>query len=152
VKLNNVTSVYFSPTGNSKKCVLAVAESIGRNVKEIDMTKISAFNDEVEFGLNDFVVFAAPVYGGRLYKGFVEKLKKFKGNFAKCAAVVTYGNRDYDDALIEFKNLLIEQDFVPMGFGAIVGRHTYGNIELKRPYDPMWDMYIDEFDDYEGSN
>ena len=45
------------------------------------------------------------------FKGFycspnaAEKIKKFKGNLAKCAVVVTYGNRDYDDALIEFKNI-----------------------------------------------
>ena len=133
MKLNDVKAVYFSPTGNSKKCALAAAEAIGRNITEIDMTKIAAFDKEIEFGINDFVVFAAPVYGGRLFKEFAEKISKLKGNLAKCAVIVTYGNRDYDDALLEFKNLLIEQNFVPLGFAAIVGRHTYGTIQVKRP-------------------
>lgn len=42
----------------------------------------------------------------------------------------------------------IEEAF-PELFDSVVIKN---NIELKRPYDPIWDMYIDEFDDYEGSN
>ncbi len=133
MKLNKAIAVYFSPTGNSRKCALATAGVVGRNIEEIDLTKPVSFNESMKFDINDFIVFSAPVYGGRLFKGFAEKLSKLNGNFAKCIGIVTYGNRDYDDALLEMKNILIERNFIPLGFGAIVGRHTYGQIQVDRP-------------------
>ena len=133
MKLNKAIAVYFSPTGNSRKCALATAGVVGRNIEEIDLTKPVSFNESMKFDINDFIVFSAPVYGGRLFKGFAEKLSKLNGNFAKCIGIVTYGNRDYEDALLEMKNILIERNFIPLGFGAIVGRHTYGQIQVDRP-------------------
>ena len=133
MKLNKAIAVYFSPTGNSKKCALATAGVIGRNIEEIDLTKTVSFDEGMKFDINDFIVFSAPVYGGRLFKGFAEKLHNMNGNFAKCIGIVTYGNRDYDDALLEMKNILIDSNFIPLGFGAIVGRHTYGHIQTDRP-------------------
>ena len=133
MKFKEAFAVYFSPTGNSRKCAVETASTIGRSVREVDMTKASAEFENMEFGINDFVVFSAPVYGGRLYKGFAERLGGLKGNLAKCAVIVTYGNRAYDDALLEFKNILIERGFIPLGFAAIVGRHTYGQIQVDRP-------------------
>ena len=133
MRLNNATAVYFSPTGNSKKCALSAAGVIGRNIEEIDLTKADSLPDGMSFDINDFIVFSAPVYGGRLYKGFAEKLTRLNGNLAKCIGIVTYGNRDYDDALLEMKNILIDREFIPLGFGAVVGRHAYGQIQTQRP-------------------
>ncbi len=133
MKFNKVLALYFSPTGNSRKCAVSTAAKLGRKVEEIDFTKISSVNTEIEFNVNDCVVFAAPVYGGRLYKEFADKIRKLNGNLAKCIVIVTYGNRDYEDALLEFKNLLIERHFIPLSLAAIVGKHTYGDIQVERP-------------------
>ncbi len=47
--------------------------------------------------------------------------------------VVTYGNRDYDDALLELSDLVKARGFVVKGAAAAVGRHTYGEIQVTRP-------------------
>ena len=133
MKLSKVTAVYFSPTGNSKKCALAIARNLSRNVEAVDITKRSDCPESLEFGMYDFVVIACPVYSGRLYKGFVERLKHIKGNRSKCIAIVTYGNRHYDDAVMELRDTLIDQDFMPIACAALVGRHTYGEIQVDRP-------------------
>lgn len=72
MKLNKAVAVYFSPTGNSRKCALATAGVVGRNIEEIDLTKPVSFNESMKFDINDFIVFSAPVYGGRLFKGFAK--------------------------------------------------------------------------------
>ncbi len=143
MKLNKVTAIYFSPTGNSKKSALAIAGDLSRNVEEIDITKISQCPESLNFGPRDFTVIAAPVYGGRLYKGFVERIKHIRGGFGKCVAIVTYGNRHYDDAIMELRNVLIDQNFIPIGCAALVGRHTYGEIQTDRPN-------YDDFVEYKG--
>mgnify|MGYP002799423549 CR=1 FL=1 len=45
---------------------------------------------------------------------------------------VTYGNRHYDDALIELFDLVREQGFRPLAAAALVGQHTYGHIQVGR--------------------
>ena len=39
--------------------------------------------------------------------------------------VVVYGNREYEDALLELKNLAIEQGFSRVAAGAFIGEHSY---------------------------
>ena len=43
--------------------------------------------------------------------------------------VVVYGNRDFDDALLELKNLVIESGFTPIAGGAFVGEHSFSTEE-----------------------
>jgi hypothetical protein len=45
--------------------------------------------------------------------------------------VVVYGNRDYEDALIELHDISITQGFVPVAAGAFIAEHSYST--TKRP-------------------
>lgn len=126
----SVTAVSFSPTGNSRKSVCAIAKALGETYKEVDLT---GQGREKQFGSDDMVVFGAPVYGGRLFKGFVERLAGITGDKTPCVVTVTYGNRDYDDALLEFCDLLTAKGFLPIAAAALIGEHTYGRIQVGRP-------------------
>ena len=66
----------------------------------------------------------APVYGGRLPQTAVERFRKLHGNQTPAVLVVTYGNRDYDDALLELKDVLVEQGFRPLTAAAVVAEHN----------------------------
>lgn len=125
-----VTAVYFSPTDTGRKGVCAVAGTLADTYNELDLTCHDA---EAQFGSSEVVVFGAPVYGGRLFKGFTERLSGLRGDKTPCIVTVTYGNRDYDDALLEFCDSVTAQGFVPIAAAALVGQHTYGNIQAGRP-------------------
>ncbi|MEG1993678.1 MAG: 4Fe-4S binding protein, partial [Oscillospiraceae bacterium] len=129
----NVYGIYFSPTGTSKKGVLTIAGEFSEQVNIIDMTKLSAKISKSEFDENDIVVFGGHVYSGRLYSEFAEKLRCLKGKNTPCIITVTYGNRDFDDALIEMYDIVKECGFIPFAGGALVAQHTYGEIAIGRP-------------------
>lgn len=126
----SVTAIYFSPTDTSRKGACTIARTFKNTYRELDLTCQRA---KVQFCSNEVVVFGAPVYGGRLFKGFVERLSGVQGDKTPCIVTVTYGNRDYDDALLEFCDLVTAQGFVPVAAAALIGQHTYGSIEVGRP-------------------
>ena len=63
----------------------------------------------------------------------VPRLSGLKGNGTPCILVATYGNRHYDDALVEMEDIAREHGFAVKGSAALVGRHTYGEIQTERP-------------------
>lgn len=130
MRVNKVTAVYFSPTGNSKKTAVAMAETIGKEIEEIDVTVMPS---DAEFTKEDFVIFSAPVYAGRIPNVARERLERFKGNDTPCILIATYGNREFDDALLEMADMFKEQGFVIKGAAGLIGRHTYGEIQVDRP-------------------
>lgn len=131
-----VTAVYFSPTGNTKKSVEAMAGAIGDGTYEvIDLTPAGHAQVVREFAEDDFVIFGMPVYGGRIPAAAAPRLAGLKGNGTPCILAATYGNRHYDDALVEMEDIARNQGFVIKGAAALVGRHTYGSIQMDRPND-----------------
>lgn len=126
----NLYSIYFSPTGNSKLAANIIALERKFFFEEFDVTTVSV---EKEFNSEEYVIFSAPVYGGRLPALAAERFKKFKGNDTKAIICVTYGNRDYDDALLELKDICTAQGFKVVAAAAVVGKHTYGQIAVDRP-------------------
>jgi DUF1009 family protein len=51
-----------------------------------------------------------------------------EGNGALAAAVVLYGNRNYDDALIELKDILTGRGFKVIAAGAFIGEHAFSTV------------------------
>lgn len=113
-------SIYFSPTGGTKK----VVEHIGKqfeNVTEIDISiEITDYAMEKE----DFCIIGVPSFGGRVPSIAIQRLHQLKGNKTPALFVVTYGNRAYEDTLIELKNVMEAQGFVCIGAAAIVAEHS----------------------------
>ena len=132
MKRKKATIVYFSPTGNTRKTLEAMAEAVGEQTVCIDLTA-DLKGPVCQFQKDDFVIFGAPVYGGRIPAAARERFLGLKGDRTPCLAVVTYGNRDFDDALLELTDLAVSQGFVVKGAAAAVGRHTYGEIQTDRP-------------------
>ena len=129
--MKKIVLVYFSPTGNTRKSLEAMAEPFGGATDVVDLTV-----DESPvrtFGEEDVVILGTPVYGGRIPSVARARLAGIRGQGTRCLAVVTYGNRHYDDALLELADLAREQGFVVAGAAALVGRHTYGEIQTERP-------------------
>ncbi len=65
---------------------------------------------------------------------FIERLSKIKGNGAKVVVVAVYGNREFDDALLELKNTSEKIGFkVIAGIGAIAQHSIANTIGEGRP-------------------
>jgi ferredoxin len=65
-----------------------------------------------------------PVYAGRVPNVSLERLAALKGSGQKAVAVVVYGNREYDDALLETKNALEANGFHVIAAAAFIAEHS----------------------------
>lgn len=128
-----VTAVYFSPTGNTKKSTEAMAAALSDDYESLDLTILANEKAERQFEADDFVIFGMPVYAGRIPMAAAPRLAGLKGNGTPCIIVATYGNRHYDDALVEMEDIAKANGFVVKGAAALIGRHTYGEIQVTRP-------------------
>ena len=68
-------------------------------------------------------------YGGRLPVEAVKRLSKLRGNNTPAVIVVLYGNREFEDALLELKDLAVNQGFIPIAGAAFIGEHSYTSPE-----------------------
>lgn len=126
-----INTLYFSATGTTEKIVNGIAEKIAENygekitVSNFDFTLPDARKKTYSFDKDSLVVAGIPVYAGRVPNVLLKFLKTISGNEATAVAVVLYGNRDYDDALIEFKDILESNGFNVIAGGAFIGEHSF---------------------------
>ncbi|HMM70554.1 MAG TPA: ferredoxin [Gudongella oleilytica] len=129
--------VTFSPTGNTDRASGAIMSGIravdGKGIDFIwvDITLPSGRRRALTFTKEDIVILGMPVYAGRLPNLLLPYLNTIEGNGAKCICVVTYGNRHYDDALIELSNLVEERGFITIAAAAVVGQHSFSEVLAK---------------------
>jgi ferredoxin len=133
--IKKVYTVYFSPTGTTEKTIIAIAEGTGIPYEKIDLTTCRARRDfEHSFKNNELAIVGLPVYGGRLPKKLDDFFAGLHGNSSPAIALVVYGNRAYEDALIELKVRLEERGFKVIAGAAFIGEHTFSrNIAGGRP-------------------
>lgn len=118
--------IYFSPTGTSKTTAEKIAEGTGGPVEVYDLTHAkSGVQEHISDGV---AVFAMPVYAGRLPDACIERMKGITGD-VPAAVVCVYGNRDYEDALVELRDAVSEKGFNVIAGGAFIGEHSYSTDE-----------------------
>lgn len=116
----SVYSIYFSPTGGTKK-VADVLASCFDHASQVDITVHSV---APELTNEDVCIVAVPSFGGRVPGAAVERIRQLRGNGAKAVAVVVYGNRDFDDTMLELKNELENAGFAVAAGVAAVAEHS----------------------------
>ena len=122
MKIESSISIYFSATGSTKKTVSAISRHIGAaKSKEANVT-LTAQNISIPLGT--LAIIGIPVYGGRVAPTIAQHLKNIEGNGNPAIIVGVYGNRDYDDALLELKNLMEAQGFSIVAAMAVVAEHS----------------------------
>lgn len=129
MRIEKIFAVYFSGTGTTKKIVTQVAKGLSTALNlpiyEIDFTTYEARKQNLEFCKNDLVVLGMPVYAGRLPNLILPYIKTIKGNGAMAVPIVLYGNRNYDDGLMELKTELDKDGFHSISAGAFIGEHSF---------------------------
>ncbi|MCH4891340.1 4Fe-4S dicluster domain-containing protein [Acidaminobacter sp. JC074] len=126
--------VYFSPIGSTLKVADYIAEGMDFQVTYVDLTDPVNRQNELVFSSDDIVLFVFPVYAGRLVRIPRYFFKRIKGNGGRAVSVVTYGNRAYDDALLELTMLVDQAGFLHLAAGAFVCEHAFDNgLATSRP-------------------
>lgn len=121
--------VFFSPTHTSAKVARAVGEGIGMGRRiETDLTLDE--NTSPILISDALTVIAVPVYGGRVAPVALQRLKRLKGHNAPVILLSVYGNRDYEDALVELRDTAVELGFTPLSAGAFIGEHSYSRPDM----------------------
>jgi ferredoxin len=130
MKIRSLKLAYFSPTGNTRSIIQALSHGINQNnAVRIDLTKPNIRKMQLQTSKNDLLVVAVPVYIGRVPALLNEWLHRIKAHKTPTVCIVVYGNRAYDDALLELKNILIKRGCTPIACAAYIGEHSYSSSE-----------------------
>ena len=128
MNIDTLKLVYFSPTGTTKSILEGIVQGLQAETTErLDMTPPDASTRAIEKMHRELAIVGAPVYGGRLPPDAAQRLRRLKGSGSPAVVVVVYGNREYEDALLELSNLVTEAGFIPVAGGAFIGEHSFNN-------------------------
>jgi len=129
--MSNITLIYFSPTNTTRTVLESVAKAMGRTItREVDLTRPENRNNLSDLSFDGPVLLGAPVYAGRLPKEAAQCFKALRGKGAPAVLVVVYGNREYEDALVELKDIAVERNFRPLAAAAFIGEHSFSSANL----------------------
>ena len=129
MQAKRVWAMYWSATGTTERTALAVANALAGALalplETYDFTLPAARAGCPDFTDSDVVVFATPTYAGRVPNVLLKYLATVRGGGAAAVPVVLYGNRNFDDSLIELRDILADDGFRPFAGAAFVGEHSF---------------------------
>lgn len=126
--IDSLNLIYYSPTGTTQKIVREIGANLG-------LTDISEYNiaetiiDSTPIKKNCLTIIGLPVYSGRLPLPAIDLLKKIQSHQSPVVIVVVYGNRDYDDSLLELQDITHNCGFNSIAGAAFIGEHSYSSDE-----------------------
>ena len=118
-----INCMYFSPTGGTKKVMEFFCEKMPAE-QWIDLSIRDCDYSTYEFGEEDVCIIAVPSYGGRVPGIVLERMKQMKVQGAKAVIAAVYGNRAYDDTLLELKEECGACGFEVVAALAAVAEHS----------------------------
>lgn len=132
MNIQKVYALYFSPTGGTaditKVIAGSLAERLGVPLEMLDFTTPDKRQKEYHFGSRDLLLFASPVYAGRLPNKLLPEYRaKIHGDETPAVSICVFGNRSPDEALREQVFLLESNGFLPAGAGAFACRHAFSD-------------------------
>ena len=141
MSVSTVHAVYFSGTGTTEKTVRRIArrlaDKLGARYAEYSYTLPDARKRELTVPAGDLAVVGCPTYAGRVPNLLMPYLRDMvHGAGALAVPVALFGNRNYDDALMELSKLLTADGFTCVAGAAFVGEHSFSRtLGAGRPND-----------------
>ena len=133
MKFEKTVVLSFSPTGGTAKAVRLLAEGLAQPVEFLDVTAMAAEHD---FQPGTLAVLAVPVYGGRVPEPALERIRACRGNGTPAVLAAVYGNREFEDALLELEETARNSGFVPVAGAALIAEHSiFRKVAAGRPDD-----------------
>jgi ferredoxin len=130
MKIQSLKLVYFSPTGTTRRIIEVIACGIKKGaVSIVDITRPEARQQQLQTSEDELLVVGVPVYAGRVPAIAIDWLHMIKARNTPTVCIVVYGNREYDDALLELKDTVVKQGCIPIACAAYIGEHSFSNSE-----------------------
>lgn len=149
MEIRKVWAVFFSATGTTRNVVTKIAdeiaEKLGAEYEAYDFTLPKARTETLKFNADDLVIFGTPVYAGRVPNVLLKYLATIEGNDAVAVPVVLYGNRNYDDGLVELRDILEKNTFHTVAAAAYIGEHSFSYTLAKGRPDELDMQLIHKF-------
>ena len=120
----SVVEIIFSPTGGTWKAANMIDRNWGENRTKIDLSNAKTDFTKCEIKQEDMVLVAMPSFGGRAPAVAIERFRRIRGNGARCTIVCVYGNRAYEDTLVEMEDAAREAGFRVIAAVAAVAEHS----------------------------
>ncbi len=111
---------YFSPTGGTRKTAASLAATLAETIIAHDFGS----KQPISPGTAELALIAAPVFAGRIPALVADGVKSLAGAGKKVVTLVIYGNRAYEDALLELNDCAKEAGFSIIASGAFVANHS----------------------------
>ncbi len=119
-----LVQIVFSPTGGTQKVADIITEEWKGEVAHIDLSDAGVDYSRAIIGQEDIALVAVPSYGGRVPGLAAERLRKIQGHHARCIIVCVYGNRAYEDTLVELKDIVENCGFSTVAAVSAVAEHS----------------------------
>ena len=130
MEIQSIKLVYFSPTGTTKAVVQGIAAGINPGIKvSIDITQPDSRKQPLQASENELLIIAVPVYMGRVPALLNDWLNAIQADNTPTVCVVVYGNRAFENALLELKDILKKCGCIPIAGAAYIGEHSFSNSE-----------------------
>lgn len=101
----SVFEIVFSPTGGTEKVSCLVAGALDKNTVTVDLTDSGLDFSAVSMTEDDVAVISVPAYAGRIPAVVADRLGMVRGNGARAVLVCVYGNRAFEDTLVELEDV-----------------------------------------------
>ena len=120
----SVFEMVFSPTGGTRKVSGLVSEALDGDVATIDLTDSGFDFRSVSMAEDDVAVISVPAYAGRVPAVAVDRLSAVRGNGARAVLVCVYGNRAFEDTLVELEDVAKSAGFRVVAAVAAIAEHS----------------------------
>ncbi|MDE6590829.1 MAG: 4Fe-4S ferredoxin, partial [Oscillospiraceae bacterium] len=105
----NIVQLVFSPTGGTKRAADLLSKGLGDTIRMIDLTDAALPSTDLDDSA--LVVLAVPSFGGRVPAMAAQRIARIRGNQTRCVVMCVYGNRAYEDTLVELEDLAKQSGF-----------------------------------------
>ena len=105
--LDRISVLLFSPAGGTRRAAMELAQALAYDTEIVDLCQPGL--EGRTWQPEEAVLVAGPVYGGRLPSLMVERLAPFCGKDTLAVTAVVYGNRAFEDALLELNDCVKAQ-------------------------------------------
>lgn len=119
-----IYEIEFSPTGGTDQVLEAVTAQWQEEKKRIDLSDPGKDFSKLTFRADDLCFIAVPSYGGRGPAPAIERLGQMNGGGAAAVMICAFGNRAYEDTLLELSDVLTRQGFCCEAAVAAVAQHS----------------------------
>lgn len=119
-----IIEISFSPTGGTKNVADVLCEHLNANFEIVDLSDSKYNFSNVSLSSNDTAVIAVPSYGGRVPEVVIPRISQITGNGCKTVIIGVYGNRAFEDTLVELYDVAQSSGFQIIAAVAAIAEHS----------------------------